>query len=89
MSPQLLPVSKINDRISLLRITIIKWRLLGRGGLNMRWILIIILAIAVEFFVRFLTKNMEDKKKRERLLALIWFGFGAILIVVWLIYRFL
>jgi heme/copper-type cytochrome/quinol oxidase subunit 2 len=55
----------------------------------MRWILIIVLAIAVEFFVRFLTKNMEDKKKRERLLALIWFGFGAILIVVWLIYRFL
>jgi hypothetical protein len=89
MSPQLLPVSKINDRISLLRLTIEKWGLLGKGGLNMRWILIIVLAIAVEFFVRFLTKNMEDKKKRERLLALIWFGFGAILIVVWLINRFL
>lgn len=55
----------------------------------MRWILIIFLAIAVELFVRFLTRNMEDKKKRERFLALIWFAFGAILIVVWLINRFL
>jgi hypothetical protein len=55
----------------------------------MRWILIIFLAIVVEFFVRFLTRNMEDKKKRERLLALIWFGFGAVLVVVWLINRFL
>ena len=59
------------------------------GELNMRWILIIFLAIAVELFVRFLTRNMEDKKKRERFLALIWFAFGAILIVVWLINRFL
>ena len=55
----------------------------------MRWILLIVLAIALEFFVRFLTKNMKDKKKREKLLALIWFAFGAILVVVWLIERFL
>ncbi|MEK4405499.1 hypothetical protein MKZ26_14040 [Sporosarcina sp. FSL K6-6792] len=54
----------------------------------MRWILIIILAIAVELFVRFLTRNMEDKQKREKLLARIWFVFGAVLIVVWLINRF-
>ncbi|MBO0587172.1 hypothetical protein [Sporosarcina sp. E16_8] len=55
----------------------------------MRWIVIIFLAIAVELFVRFLTRNMEDKKKREKLLARIWLAFGAILIVVWLINRFL
>ena len=73
--------SKTNGRINVLR--------LGNGGLNMRWLLIIVLAIAVEFFVRFLTRNMEDKKKRERLLALIWFAFGAILVVVWVIKRFL
>lgn len=59
------------------------------GGLNMRWILIIFFAIAVEIFVRFLTRNMEDKKKREKLLARIWIAFGAILIVIWSINWFL
>ncbi|MEK5067888.1 hypothetical protein [Sporosarcina sp. FSL K6-1508] len=55
----------------------------------MRWILIIVLAIAAEFFVRFLTRNMKDKKKREKLLAFIWLAFGVVLIIVWLIGRFL
>ncbi|NYF25670.1 hypothetical protein [Sporosarcina sp. JAI121] len=55
----------------------------------MRWIIIIVLAIAAEFFARFLTRNMEDKKKREKLLALIWLAFGAVLIAVWLVGRFL
>jgi len=55
----------------------------------MRWIIIIILAIALEFFVRFLTRNMEDKKKREKLLARIWLVFGVVLLVVWLVNRYL
>jgi len=55
----------------------------------MRWIVIIFFAIAIEVFTRFLTRNMEDKKKREKLLALIWFAFGAILIVIWSINWFL
>ena len=59
----------INDRISALDLLIENHDYSRNGGLNMRWILIIVLAIAVEFFVRFLTRNMEDKKKREKLLA--------------------
>lgn len=79
----------INDRISALDLLIGDHDYSRKGGLNMRWILIIFLAIALEFFVRFLTRNMEDKKKREKLLARIWFAFGAVLLVVWLINRFL
>lgn len=78
----------INDRISALDLIIGDHDYSRNGGINMRWILIIILAIAVELFVRFLTRNMEDKQKREKLLARIWFVFGAVLIIVWLINRF-
>lgn len=53
----------------------------------MGWIAIIGFVIAVEVAVRFLTRKMEDKKKRERLLALIWVGFGVALLVIWLILR--
>lgn len=49
----------------------------------MSWLVVIAFAIAVEVFVRFLTRGMEDKKKRERLLASIWLGFGVILILIW------
>jgi len=80
--------SEMSDRISVLGLIIKKNDNSRNGGLNMRWILIIILAIAVELFVRFLTRNMEDKQKREKLLARIWFVFGAVLIIVWLINRF-
>jgi len=79
----------INDRISALDLLIGDQNYNRNGGLNMRWIVIILLAIALEFFVRFLTRNMEDKKKREKLLARIWLVFGVVLLVVWLINRFL
>jgi len=79
----------INDRISALDLLIGEHDYSRNGGLNMRWIIIIILAIALEFFVRFLTRNMEDKKKREKLLARIWLVFGVVLLVVWLVNRYL
>lgn len=53
----------------------------------MGWIVFIAFAIGVEVIARFLTRNMEDKKKRERLLAFIWLGFGVILILIWLYLR--
>lgn len=81
--------TEMNDRISVLGLAIENYDTTRNGGLNMRWILIIVLAIASEFFARFLTRNMEDKKKREKLLALVWFAFGAALIVAWLIGRFM
>ncbi|XKI10133.1 hypothetical protein GGGNBK_00505 [Sporosarcina sp. ANT_H38] len=89
MRYRLYAVVEMSDRISVLGLIIKKNDNSRNGGLNMRWILIIILAIAVEFFARFLTRKMEDKKKREKLLALIWFGFGAVLVVIWVINRFL
>jgi len=79
----------IKDRISALDLLIGEHDYSRNGGLNMRWIIIIILAIALEFFVRFLTRNMEDKKKREKLLARIWLVFGVVLLVVWLVNRYL
>lgn len=53
----------------------------------MTWIFIIVAAFAVEFLIRYLTRDMEDKKKREKILSLLWLGFGVILIVVWLIMK--
>ena len=53
----------------------------------MGWIVFIAFAIAVEMIARFLTRNMADKKKRERLLAFMWVGFGVILILIWLYLR--
>jgi len=53
----------------------------------MRWLVLIVAAIAVELIVRFLTRGMEDKKKRERVLAFMWLGFGVVLILIWLLLR--
>ena len=53
----------------------------------MGWIVFIVFAIAVEVVARFLTRKMVDKKKRERLLAFIWIGFGVVLILIWLYLR--
>jgi hypothetical protein len=53
----------------------------------MTWLLIIVFAIVAELIIRYLTRGMEDKRKRERMLALLWLGFGVILILIWLLLR--
>ena len=57
------------------------------GLIYIRWFILIVLAIGVEAIARFLTKGMENKKKRELLLSLIWVTFGVVLIVIWLFTR--
>jgi uncharacterized membrane protein len=49
----------------------------------MNWLLIIVIAIVAELIIRYLTRGMEDKKKRERMLSLLWLGFGVVLILIW------
>ncbi|WP_172370369.1 hypothetical protein [Sporosarcina jiandibaonis] len=49
----------------------------------MNWLLIIVIAIVVELIVRYFTRGMEDKRKREKMLSLLWVAFGVILIFVW------
>lgn len=46
-------------------------------------IAVIIFAVVIEFAARYLTRNMEDKKKREKFLALIWVLIAVILLVIW------
>ncbi|QUW20533.1 hypothetical protein JSQ81_11750 [Sporosarcina sp. Marseille-Q4063] len=53
----------------------------------MNWIIIIMIAVVAELIIRYLTRGMEDKKKRERMLSSLWLGFGVILILIWLFLR--
>ena len=53
----------------------------------MNWLLIIVIAIAAELIIRYLTRGMKDKKKRERMLSYLWLGFGVVLILIWLFLR--
>lgn len=53
----------------------------------MNWLFIIVIAILAELIIRYLTRGMEDKKKRERMLSLLWLGFGVTLILIWLFMR--
>ena len=55
------------------------------GWVSMVWLIIIIIAIAIELFVRYVTRGMEDKKKREKLLSLFWVALGVVLIIYWLL----
>ena len=50
----------------------------------MNWLLIIVIAIAAELVMRYLTRDMEDKKKREKMLSLLWVALGVILVLTWL-----
>ena len=50
----------------------------------MSWLLIIIMAFAAEFLIRFMTRDMEDKKKREKMLSLLWVALGVVLLLIWL-----
>lgn len=49
----------------------------------MNWVLIIIVAIVVELVIRYFTRHMEDKRKREKVLASLWLALGVILVVYW------
>lgn len=49
----------------------------------MSWIAIIVFAVVLEVCARYLTRNMEDKKKREKILALIWVSIGVALLLIW------
>ena len=53
----------------------------------MNWLIIIMIAVVAELIIRYLTRGMEDKKKRERMLSLLWLGFGITLILIWLFMR--
>jgi hypothetical protein len=53
----------------------------------MNWLLIIVFAIVAELIIRYLTRGMEDKKKRERMLSFLWLGVGVVLILIWLLLR--
>lgn len=53
----------------------------------MSWLLFIAFAVLIEVITRFLTRGMEDKKKREKLLAFVWVGFGGVLLLIWFFLR--
>ncbi len=53
----------------------------------MGWLIFIVFAVLIEVVTRYLTRGMEDKKKREKLLAFIWIGFGAVLLIIWFFLR--
>ncbi|WP_210471345.1 hypothetical protein [Sporosarcina sp. 6E9] len=53
----------------------------------MTWLLIIVFAIVAELIIRYLTRGMKDKRKREKMLSLLWVGFGVILILIWFVMR--
>ncbi|MFD1928080.1 hypothetical protein ACFSFY_08415 [Sporosarcina siberiensis] len=56
------------------------------GGLKIiQWILLILFAIIIEIVTRYFTRGMEDKRKRELYLSLIWVTFGIVFIVFWVL----
>lgn len=58
-----------------------------RGGIDLNWVLIIVVVVFIELIIRFFTRGMEDKKKREQLLAALWVVLGVVLAIVWFFAR--
>lgn len=57
----------------------------ARGLTIIQWILLIVFAIVIEVVTRYFTRGMENKRKRELYLSLIWVTFGMLFIVFWMI----
>lgn len=51
----------------------------------MNWVIVVIIAIVVELVIRFFTREMEDKKKRERILSSLWLVLAVGLIIYWIV----
>ncbi len=53
----------------------------------MKWIMVIVIAILVELVIRYFTRNMEDKQKRERVLSSLWMALAVGLVLFWIVTR--
>lgn len=53
--------------------------------MDLNWIMIIVIAVLVELVIRYFTRNMEDKRKREKVLSSLWMALAVGLVITWLI----
>lgn len=55
------------------------------GGIHMNWVMIIVIAVLVELVIRYFTRDMEDKRKREKILSGLWLALAIGLVIYWFV----
>lgn len=51
----------------------------------MNWVMIIVIAVLVELVIRYFTRDMEDKRKREKILSGLWLALAIGLVIYWFV----